>query len=59
MNRVMKAKNDKRKKLEQKAKKEIFYMRASHAYYTETLPASAAFFASVDCTRYGRPWWDV
>ena len=59
MNRTMKAKNDKRKRLEQKAKKEKFYDVASHRYYAEELPVTTSFFAEVDCTRYEKPWWDV
>jgi len=55
----MKAKNDKRKRLEQKAKKEKFYDVASHRYYAEELPVTTSFFAEVDCTRYEKPWWDV
>lgn len=59
MNRTMKAKNDKRKKLEQKAKKERFYMVASHHYYATELPASAAWFFSIDATQHSKMWWEV
>lgn len=57
MNRTMKMKNDKRKKLERQAKKERFYMVASHAYYAETLPASSEWFMHKECGP--KMWWEV
>ncbi len=59
MNRTMKMKNDKRKKLEQQAKKLKFYDLASHRYYASELPASAMWFGNVDATQYGKMWWEV
>ena len=59
MNRTMQAKNDKRKKLERKEKKERFYMVASHRYHTETLPDSSAFFFDRDVNAELKAWWEV
>ena len=59
MNRTMQAKNEQRKKLERKMKKEKFYDRASHRYYAEELPKSSSFFFYRDVNRELRPWWDV
>lgn len=59
MNRTMKAKNDKRKKLEQQAKKEKFYDLASHRFYSDELPASTMFFWKRDVVAETKMWWDV
>lgn len=59
MNRVMKAKNDKRKQEEMKAKKERFCMVASHRYYAETLPESSSYFFARDVIASTKMWWEV
>jgi len=59
MNRVMKAKNDQRKRLDQKAKKERFYMQASHVYYENDLPESATWFFKRDVVSETKMWWEV
>lgn len=59
MNRTMKMKNDKRKKLEQKAKKLKFYDVASHRYYASELPTIVDFFYKRDVVAATRMWWDV
>lgn len=50
-NRTMQAKNEKRRRLEQKMRKEHFYMRASHHIWAEHLPASTVFFFQEDMQR--------
>jgi len=59
MNRVMKAKNEKRIRQEIKEKKEAGYRVMSHRYYTETLPKSAEFFWKVDVLSHNKMWWEV
>ena len=59
MNRTMKAKNDKRRKLEQKAKKLKFYDVASHRFYSEELPASSTWFFKRDVVAATKMWWEV
>ena len=59
MNRTMKAKNDKRHKLEQKAKKLKFYDVASHRYYSDDLPASSIWFFNRNVVAETKMWWEV
>lgn len=58
MNRSMKAKNDKRKKLDQKLKKERFYDQASHRFYNADLPSEVHYFWNVKVTEHSKMWWE-
>lgn len=58
-NRAMAMKRLKMKKMMQKEKKEKFYIRASHPWHLEELPASAEWFFKRDVVAATKMWWEV